>query len=112
MTPGARAAPLCSNHPRSLHKPGGAACKSRQAPAAFKDLLLGPPVLHAAAGLAPGLACSMLKKTGCMIQYWKPAPMMARISPCSSEVSRMPPMADMRMATTRPSLLDVMPMNE
>ena len=105
---------------------------------------------------AVALTWSMLKNTGCMIQYWKPAPRTARIctraggqhghrmahrhfapsslpaalcpacsiirnaacilsphtSPCSRAVSRMPPMADMRMATTSASFWVEMPMNE
>ena len=58
------------------------------------------------------LTCSMLKKTGTMSQYWKPEPRMARTSPCSTAVSRMPTNADMSMATSRPSLSEEMFMNE
>lgn len=42
----------------------------------------------------PPPAWSMLKKAGCMTQYWNPDPSTPRISPCSSAVNRMPTMAD------------------
>lgn len=65
-----------------------------------------------AAACPPQPTWSMLKNTGCMIQYWKPAPSTDSSSPCSSAVSRMPPMADSRMTTNRPSCWVEMPIKE